>query len=538
MRFNIILQTAIALASVNALNINNPLQHILGFSPPRNSDLLDRVSKLYGGDLSKLDADILQSWKEMEDTVSRSKIAAAIDGFVDVTTTKAKPNFEKVFRNIGTWDYVSKEKYQDYELRVKKNNPESLGIDTVDQYAGYLDITSEDKHFFYWFFESRNDPANDPVILWLNGGPGCSSFTGLFFELGPSGLSNESVPIYNPYSWNSNASVIFLEQPVGVGYSYSNSQKVASSVAAAKDVYVFLELFYQKFPQFLGNDFHIAGESYGGHYLPAIASEIINHADKTFDLTSILIGNGITDSLIQYKYYQPMACGEGGFPQVISDEECEDLEEIYPRCARLIQTCYDNQNAFACIPAYLYCESKIMGPYSRTGLNMYDIRKKCVGGGLCYEEMEYIDTYMNSPEVMSALGAEVDSYSSCDDAVFQQFMLSGDEPKPFQQFVAELLDKDIPVLIYAGDKDYICNWLGNHAWTDLLEWKGHEEFESQSLKPWYSLGNDKHVGDVKNFGNFTFLRVFDAGHMVPFDQPESSLDMVNRWIAGDRSFGY
>lgn len=113
---------------------------------------------------------------------------------------------------------------------------------------------------FLGFFESRNDPANDPVILWLNGGPGCSSLLGLFMELGPSWINKDLKPDYNKYSWNANASTIFLDQPVNVGYSYS-SESVSSTEAAGEDVYAFLTLFFAKFPQYAKQDFHIAGES-------------------------------------------------------------------------------------------------------------------------------------------------------------------------------------------------------------------------------------------------------------------------------------
>ncbi|EJT43687.1 YBR139W-like protein [Saccharomyces kudriavzevii IFO 1802] len=87
-----------------------------------------------------------------------------------------------------------------YSLRLRTVDPSKLGIDTVKQWSGYMDY-KDSKHFFYWFFESRNDPANDPIILWLNGGPGCSSFTGLLFELGPSSIGADMKPIHNPYSW-------------------------------------------------------------------------------------------------------------------------------------------------------------------------------------------------------------------------------------------------------------------------------------------------------------------------------------------------
>lgn len=77
--------------------------------------------------------------------------------------------------------YVKDQTLPNHQLRIK-STPENLGLDTVQQYTGYLDIEDEEKHFFFWTFESRNDPTNDPVILWLTGGPGCSSSMGLFLN--------------------------------------------------------------------------------------------------------------------------------------------------------------------------------------------------------------------------------------------------------------------------------------------------------------------------------------------------------------------
>ena len=149
---------------------------------------------------------------------------------------------------VSLFETIQNNVFEDYTLRVKENHPDVLGLDDVKQYTGYLDVNSADKHFFYWFFESRNDPENDPVVLWLNGGPGCSSSLGLLFELGPSFIDVRGKPVYNPYSWNLNASVIFLDQPVGVGYSYTGGDDVLDTPSAARDFYVFMELFFQKFP--------------------------------------------------------------------------------------------------------------------------------------------------------------------------------------------------------------------------------------------------------------------------------------------------
>ena len=98
-----------------------------------------------------------------------------------------------------------------------------------------------------------------------------------------------------------------------------------------------------------------------------------------------------------------------------------------------------------------------------------------------------------------------------------------------------MLDRNIPVLIYAGDKDFICNWLGNLAWTEILEYKDNVKFAAQPLKSWKTHYGKK-SGEVKNYEHFTFLRIYDAGHMVPHDQPAASLDFFNRWLAGDYGF--
>ena len=488
------------------------------------------------------------AWKDMRAKLSSSQISKLIKQYeLKLASPMKKLKLEQ--HDLEKFEILSNNKFSDYSLRIKNTNPEILGLDTVKQYTGYIDVESIDHHYFFWFFESRNDPKNDPIVLWLNGGPGCSSATGLFFELGPSSINSTLEPVHNPYSWNSNASVIFLDQPVGVGYSYSGGDEVRNTKTAAKDVYVFLELFFQKFPQFTQNKFHIAGESYAGHYIPSFASEIINNADRSFELASVLIGNGITDPLIQAGEYRPMACGQGGYKPVLSEEQCDQMERDYPKCASLAKLCYKFQNAFSCVPAQYYCDLKLLQPYVETGLNPYDIRKPCAEeGGNCYVEMNYVDDYLNLDYVKQAVGASnIDIFTSCDDTVFRNFILDGDEFKPFHQYVAELLDHGIPVLIYAGDKDYICNWLGNYAWVNKLEYAHGEAFANQPLKPWVpakgavaegSSSKMKPAGEVKNYKQFTFLRIYDAGHMVPYDQPSNALAMLNTWIQGDYSLGY
>ncbi|EKD20552.1 uncharacterized protein L3040_004158 [Drepanopeziza brunnea f. sp. 'multigermtubi'] len=422
-------------------------------------------------------------------------------------------------------------KLESYKLRAKHVDPSKLGVDTVKQYSGYLDDDEDDKHLFYWFFESRNDPEKDPVVLWLNGGPGCSSLTGLFLELGPASIDKNLKLHNNPYSWNANASVIFLDQPVNVGYSYSGGS-VSNTIAAGKDVYALLTLFFKQFPEYAKQDFHIAGESYAGHYIPVFTSEILSHKKRNINLKSVLIGNGLTDGLTQYEYYKPMACGEGGYPAVLDSGECQAMENALPRCQSLIQSCYDSESVWSCVPASIYCNNAMIGPYQKTGQNVYDIRGQCEDtSNLCYSALGWISEFLNKAEVQKELGVEVSSYDSCNFDINRNFLFQGDWMQPFHRLVPGILEQ-IPVLIYAGDADFICNWLGNQAWTEALEWPGQKAFNKAEIKD-IKLDNGDKYGKIKNSGNFTFLQIFGAGHMVPMDQPEASLDFLNRWIGGE-----
>eukprot|EP00658_Telonema_sp_P-2_P006977 TRINITY_DN1260_c0_g1_i2.p1 TRINITY_DN1260_c0_g1~~TRINITY_DN1260_c0_g1_i2.p1 ORF type:complete len:250 (-),score=79.62 TRINITY_DN1260_c0_g1_i2:21-770(-) len=195
-------------------------------------------------------------------------------------------------------------------LNETSHAPEAALCDPVQQYTGYYKLTTGDKNYFYWFFESRNDPANDPVVLWMTGGPGCSSEVALFGENGPCTVNADgSGTETNPYSWNSKASLIYIDQPAGTGFSYGLGMD-HDEVGVANDMYDFLQQFFQGHSKYAKLPFYAVGESYAGHYVPAVTHKIwennrnlpsgaikINHQGTA-------VGNGLTDPLIQYKYYK------------------------------------------------------------------------------------------------------------------------------------------------------------------------------------------------------------------------------------------
>jgi cathepsin A (carboxypeptidase C) len=139
------------------------------------------------------------------------------------------------------------------------------------QYAGYLTVdTDHQRKLFYWYVESQNDPETDPVVFWTNGGPGCSGLLGFGTEHGPFYISQTGDLTPNPYSWNSLANMLYMEQPAGVGFSYSekNSDYSTGDSKVASDAFEFIVQFFNRFPERLSNPFYVASESYGGHYIP------------------------------------------------------------------------------------------------------------------------------------------------------------------------------------------------------------------------------------------------------------------------------
>ena len=401
------------------------------------------------------------------------------------------------------------------------------------KYSGYLDILDEDKHFFFIFWQSRSDPENDPTVIFMNGGPGCATVGGSnFLGVGPAFIDENFNPVYNEDAWNKHANVLVMDQPVGTGFSYTDSEGVSDTFAAGRDFYAFLELFFTKFPELKKNDFHIAGESYAGHYIPQFSKEILSHDDRSFNLTSVMIGNGLTDPLHQYPAYHDMACGVGsGADPVLGPEECDTMLETLPRCLSLIDACYNTESVWTCVPAALYCNNAQLGPYQQTGKNVYDVRKECKGT-LCYEETEYVSTFLNQRWVKESIGidpSQIDKdFEGCNFDINRNFLFTGDWMRPdFVKDVKFLIDSEVPVLIYAGDKDFICNWLGNLEWTNVFEYPDHEEYSSKALAPWYV--DETEVGQYKNAGLLTFLRIYDAGHMATWDQTHAVQAFVQDW---------
>ncbi|PKY40690.1 alpha/beta-hydrolase [Rhizophagus irregularis] len=342
----------------------------------------------------------------------------------------------------------------------------------VKQYSGYIKI-NQFTNIFFWFFESRKNPKDSPLTLWLNGGPGCSSMVGLIQEVGPCRTIAGGTDVENhPESWIEVSNMLFIDQPVDAGFSFGD-RIVSTTEQSSLNLYDFLQKFFEKFPEYSKMKFHIFGESFGGHY------------------------NG----------------------PALNSSEIAVMRSELPGCEQLIDNCYATGEALDCIAAEGTCMN-ISSHYIDSGLSVYDVRTTAD------LPLDY-QVYFAKPEVMSAIGAQK-SFTNCSLNVYAGFYLQGDMIQSHKTDVEYLLNRGFPVLIYNGDADFICNWFSGMTFVKSLIWTYQSEFNNSSMKKWI-VGNN-FGGETMSYDKLTFVRVYEAGHEVPLYQPTNSLDMFTKWI--------
>ncbi|KAK6341665.1 hypothetical protein TWF696_008734 [Orbilia brochopaga] len=375
-------------------------------------------------------------------------------------------------------------------------------------------------------------------MLWLAGGPGCSGFHDSLSS-GPSILKNGQLQ-RNPFSLNNNASILYIDQPVNTGLSYS-SNIISSTVDAGKDVYGLLTAFFKKFPEYSTQDFHMAGPSYAGRYLPVFAHEILQRKpqERNINLKSIMIGNGMVNQLVQSQSVYPMACGKGGYPSILTPEQCQPKTNETNLCKSAYDACWKFQDPAHCkFPeASMDACYKPMQLYSEAGRSAYDVRKLCNSSeSACAPGFPETDAFVNRKSFLGAIGADTRSnrtFETCNSSMFSDFGKTGDGFMPYHTLLPDAL-KEIQVLVYNGDADMLCNWLGSMAWAEELEWSGKSNYNQKQLQP-FKLSNGTEVGQTKGADGLTFLRIYGASHGVTSDVPEVALQFYNKWFAAVHS---
>ncbi|GAB2272026.1 Serine carboxypeptidase-like 45 [Dionaea muscipula] len=410
------------------------------------------------------------------------------------------------------------------------------------QYSGYVTVDDrKHKALFYYFVEAEVDPASKPLVLWLNGGPGCSSIgVGAFSENGPFRPKGE-ILVKNEHSWNREANMLYLETPIGVGFSYAadtTSYNAVSDEITARDNLVFLQRWFGKFPQYRHRDLFITGESYAGHYVPQLAKLMIrfNEKYKLFNLKGIALGNPVLEFATDFNSRAEYFWSHG----LISDSTYNMFTSIC-NYSRYVSEYYRNSVSPAC--------SRVMGEVSRETsrfVDNYDVTLDvCISSVLSQSKIispqegsDAIDVcvedetvnYLNRQDVQKALHARlinVRKWAVCSNML--DYVLV-DVEIPTISILGILIKSGIPVLVYSGDQDSVIPLTGSRSLVQQLA-RNLQLNTTIPYRAWFAgqqVGGWTHVfGDV-----LSFATIRGASHEAPFSQPERSLVLFKSFLEG------
>ncbi|CAI0411689.1 unnamed protein product [Linum tenue] len=411
-----------------------------------------------------------------------------------------------------------------------------------NQYSGYVTVNQKaGRALFYWFTESpaSRQPESRPLVLWLNGGPGCSSVAyGAAEEIGPFHIRPDGKTLYlNPYSWNNLANLLFLESPAGVGFSYSNTTAdyyTAGDNSTAEDSYTFLINWFERFPQYKHRDFYIAGESYAGHYVPQLSQIIyernIGVKNPVINFKGFLVGNAVTDDYHDYvgtfEYWWTHGLISDSTYKLLRDR-CDTGSSEHPSadCIKALKTAEIEQGN---IDPY----SIFTKPCSTTESLKRNLRAlSCYFGPQPWMSRAYdpcterhSTVYFNLPEVQKALHANVTrlphAWETCSDIVGIYW---GDSPLSMLPIYKELIAAGVKIWVYSGDTDSVVPVTATRYSIDALK--------LPTITNWYPWYDNGRVGGWSQvYKGLTFVTVTGAGHEVPLHRPRQAFILFRSFL--------
>ncbi|KAJ8700635.1 hypothetical protein PTI98_003644 [Pleurotus ostreatus] len=333
--------------------------------------------------------------------------------------------------------------------------------------------------------------------------------------------------------------VIYIDQPIGTGFSHG-VDTVNSTLSAAPPVWTAFQILFEsgEFSKFKKREFIIATESYGGHYGPAFVTFFNEQNAKIrsgqiqgeeINVSALMINNGWYDPLIQNQAYVDFATNAPGYGQLQSDTVIAQLNDAFFRrggCKDQEEACFaagDGPTSDRiCRTADNFCVENVFAP-AVGDRDSDDLRQTSPAS---FPPSFYIN-FLRLPEIVNRIGAEA-TYSQCPDAPFELFARTGDDARTLLPQLAALANSGMKILIWAGDADINCNWLGGHASVLAMDWFGKERLNNT---PFTNMTIDgEAVAAIQNVDNFSFARVFQAGHEVPAFQPAASLEIFKQII--------
>ncbi|KAF7806784.1 serine carboxypeptidase-like 33 [Senna tora] len=431
-----------------------------------------------------------------------------------------------------------------YELDRVINLPGQPSSPPLSHFSGYITVNHDHgRALFYWFFEAQSEPSKKPLLLWLNGGPGCSSIGyGAVVEIGPLTVNKNGEGLeFNNYSWNQEANLLFVESPVGVGFSYTNTSSdltILEDSFVAEDAYNFLVNWLERFPQFKSRDFFISGESY---------------ADRSkcpfINLKGFIVGNPETEDYYDYKGLLEYAWSHA----VISDQQYDKAKQVCDfkqfewskECNEAMNIVFQDYSEIDIYNIYAPAcrlnttssiaydtDSNSIGSESLTKVrNSYRLGRMRIFGGYdpCYST--YAEEYFNRIDVQSSFHAGVKgkggntniTWKTCNDSILRTYNFSVFSVLPIY---TKLIKGGLKVWIYSGDTDGRIPVIGTRYCVEALGLP-----IKSSWRSWY---HDNQVGGrMVEYEGLTYVTIRGAGHLVPLNKPNEALSLIHSFLTGD-----
>ncbi|GLT77643.1 hypothetical protein SLA2020_492100 [Shorea laevis] len=419
--------------------------------------------------------------------------------------------------------------------------------------TGYISVN--DSELFYYFIESQGNPEEDPLFLWLTGGPGCSSFSGIIYEVGPIEFDIENYTGGLPklrdykYAWTKTASFIFLDAPVGTGYSYSTTQEgwYTSDSKSAEQSYQFLIKWLIKHPKYLNLQLFIGGDSYSGITVPLVTQKIIenNMAPASYprmNLKGYLLGSPTTDAVLnsnaKIEFAHRLA--------LISDELNESLKtscngsyvNVDPSNADCVAALAEYDKCIADIwtnsiiePNCVFASPKMNLDIPRRSLEQHqdnfilsplripDFWCRAFNYTLAYK-------WANDVAVRDALHVRpgtVDNWLRCN--------LTLSYTKDVQSVIdvhRYLSNYGLLVLVQSGDRDMVVPFTGTQTWIKSLNLTINFDW-----RPWFVDGQVAGYNlqyEKNDLFWMTYATVKGAGHTAPEYYRRECFEMFKRWV--------
>ena len=353
----------------------------------------------------------------------------------------------------------------------------------------------------------------------------------MWMEHGPVNVAFNltSRPVFNltknPYSWNANASVVYLDFPLGNGFSFSPGLMAYRYLDSQMqvDLYTFLEYFMLVYPKFKGRPLFIAGEGLAGHLIPIVSKYIVKMENPDINLKGVAIGNGWVDPFYQFSSHNDYAIENG----IINPGRGFVLNMAYKLCEFTMLIEIPILSQLSCY----FAELAIIGNPVYPSFNPFDFKKQCEHPFTCYDNYDLALFINNGP--FRRLSGGMTQWDECDQITRTIMMFYAQFN--YGHYLTEVLESDVAVLVYNGDLDYMNNWKGAQAWTEAIPWEYQDAFNEETWVDWrVNTTADEPQGEYKNFELLTLFRIYDAGKMVPRDQPAVAQNMILEFITNGR----